>query len=131
MVDSLKQYPIQANIPEGIATYQNQLRAYQNVNGTKPPDRFTGFPLCPGGEQPGSWECYKCGHAGHQGRDCHNPNPLSHYESSFCALCGNIFRTMQPPPSHVNLVTAEDIKFAWTNSSITNREMSKGHRHSK
>ena len=59
------EYPMQENTANGIALYQDQMRQWKEKNRNQPPNKYTGFPLRPGGAEPGSNECYNCSQTGH------------------------------------------------------------------
>ena len=115
-------YPCQPATPEGEATYLNQLRTWRQINGDSNITKNTGFPLRPGGNTPGSGECYNCGKTGHRRIDCQatGAEKIPQFEASFRAICGSILG--QPPrrAAQINYVTATgDDEFAWLNGGST------------
>ena len=112
--DSIALYPLQPITEEGLKVYREQMNAWHQRNGNVQPTKTTGFPLRPGGAQPGSGECYKCGITGHRGLDCNLGNMIPKFEGNFRAICGSILNPHRPP-IQVNLVTAETDEFPWAN----------------
>ena len=112
---SLALYPIQPETPEGEATYLDQLRAWRRLNGESKVSKTMGFPLCPGGAQPGSGGCYNCRQTGHHCIDCQveSTKKIPALEATFRAICGSILG--QPPcrTTQINYIaTSGDNKFA-------------------
>ncbi|KDR76578.1 hypothetical protein GALMADRAFT_67310 [Galerina marginata CBS 339.88] len=115
---SIACYPIQPPTPQGIATYREQMRSWKQSNGDNAPSKYTGFPLRPGGAEPGTGECYGCGKTGHLGRDCAEMNKVPTLEGNFCAICGSILIPRRQP-AQVNHVAVEEDEFAWANAPTT------------
>ena len=118
--DSIALYPLQPMTEEGLAAYDNQMNMWFQRNGHTKPSKRTGFPLCLGGAQPGSNECYKCGIVGHQGTVCDSKNKILKLEGNFRALCGSIFRQCCQL-LQVNYMATETIKHTWADGKTSIR----------
>jgi hypothetical protein len=84
--------------------------------------KYSGFPLCPGGAQPGLSECYKCGKTGHTRAAC-SAIPggcIPEKEAIFWSTCGSILRGTRQPSAAVNHVgTVEsDNDWLWKANTI-------------
>ena len=62
---SIALYPMQPATEKGWEMYHKQMNTWLQKNGDILPTKKTRFPLCPGGAQPGSGECFRCGLVGH------------------------------------------------------------------
>ena len=62
---SIALYPMQPATEKGWAMYHKQMNTWLQNNGDVLLTKKTGFPLCPGGAQLGSGECFRCGLVGH------------------------------------------------------------------
>ena len=105
-------------MPEGDALYLEQLRTWRRINGDNSVSKTTGFPLRPGGAQPGSGECYNCGRTGHRRIDCQatGPKKIPQLEATFRAICGSILGQPSCRAIQVNYVaTSGGDEFAWLN----------------
>jgi len=114
---SLALYLLQPDTTEGRTAYGEQMRTWKRINGDSYPSKLTGFPLCPGGAQPGSGECYACGKTGHRRRDCTSA-AVPNFESSFRAICGSILAQPRYPQAQINHVGVDD-EFGWANASTS------------
>ncbi|EDR08841.1 uncharacterized protein LACBIDRAFT_296317 [Laccaria bicolor S238N-H82] len=115
LIRSLALYPMQPNTEAGIAAWHAQLREWKAKNGeTAEVTVNTGFPLQPGGEAPGSGECYRCGRGGHRRIDMRcTTDQINNKERTFRTICGRILRAA--PTSRVNFVSDADDEFSWLN----------------
>jgi Zinc knuckle len=122
---SIALYPLQPDTPEGEAAYLEQLRTWRRLNGDNPITKTTGFPLRPGGAQPASGECYKCGRTGHRRIDCQTTDikKIPSLEATFRAICGSILGQPSRRTAQINYVAAPgDDEFAWLNNSLTDHQ---------
>ena len=110
--DSIVLYPIQPATDEGQAMYCGQMHMWFERNGDILPTKNMGFPLCPGGAQLGSGECFRCGELGHHRGACQSKNMILKYEGNFQAICGSILNP-RCQPLQVNLVAMEIDEFPW------------------
>ena len=124
--NSITLYPMQPLTEEGLAAYCEQINTWHQRNGNAKPTRDTGFPLCPGGAQPGLNKCYKCGMTGHLGRACISKNMLRRFKSNFQVICSSILTAAQHPPAQVNFVAANTIKFSWADGMAPNQQQGNG-----
>jgi len=112
LTQSLGYYPLQPNTPEGINTWQQQLWDWRVRNGDGPITVATGFPLCPGGAEAGSGECFLCGQVGHhQDSGQCVTTAINSHEHTFCTICGRILRFRLV--AQVNMVDDAAGKFDW------------------
>ena len=114
---SLTYYPLQPNTTEGRETWQQQLQDWKAKNGEGQITAATGFPLRPGGAEPGSGECFLCGKVGHR-RDsgqCNTP-PINGRERMFRTICSRILRFR--PATQVNVVSDVGGEFDWLNDCM-------------
>ena len=122
---SLALYPIQPETPEGEAAYLDQLRTWRRINGDNQVTKATGFPLRPGGAQPGSGECYNCGKTGHRRIDCQTmgTKKIPSLEATFRAICGSILGQPSRRTAQINYVsTSGEDEFAWLNAEPSNQQ---------
>jgi hypothetical protein len=110
--DTINQFPMAAT----NEAWMEQVRQWRIKYGdTGRVTKFSGFPLRPGGAQPGSSECYKCGKAGHTRAACTAPpeNCIPEKEAIFRSICGSILRGTRQPSIAVNHVSTVDSDNDW------------------
>jgi hypothetical protein len=105
-----KALPLQPNNTEGIATYNNQITAWQVTHGQsgKGPTETRPYPLTPGTVPVASGECWKCGHRAHHPAAC--PAPLvPPLESKWRSIAQTIRKKAEAAAAavNVNLVSVE------------------------
>jgi len=117
LTQGLALYPLQPNTQEGINTWKQQLRDWRMRNGDGQVTAATGFPLHPGGAEPGSGECFLCGQVGHR-RDSGQctTTSINSREHMFHTICSHIlcFR----PVAQVNVVSDAGGEFDWLNDCM-------------
>ena len=93
--------------------------------------KYSGFPLRPGGAQPGSSECYKCGKTGHTRAACITPleNCIPEKEAIFRSICGSILRGTRQPNAAVNHVSTAESDNTWLWKESTHQGNGEGRRH--
>jgi hypothetical protein len=114
---SIGYYPLQPNTTEGINVWHQQLRDWRVKNGDGLITAETGFPLRPGGAEPGSGECFQCGQVGHR-RDmgqCRT-TAINGRERTYRTICGRILRSR--PVAQVNAVDDAGGEFDWLNDRM-------------
>ena len=104
-----KALPLQPNNPEGIATYNNQIAAWQAAYGQsgKGPTETRPYPLTPGMVPVVSGECWKCGNRAHHPAACPTP-PVPALESKWRSIAQTIRKKAEAAAAavNVNLVSA-------------------------
>lgn len=110
---------------EGQAAYCEQMNTWHQRNGNAQPTKNTGFPLHPGGAQPGLGKCYKCGIAGHQRATCDSKTMILRYEGDFQAICGSILNPRHAP-LQVNFIATEAAEFFWADGYVLNNHQGNG-----
>lgn len=109
--DSIALYPMQPGMDKGWTVYHEQMNTWLQRNGNICPTKATGFPICPGGTQPGSAECFRCGTVGHHRGACKSKHIILKYKGNFLAICGSIL-SIRHQPLQVNFVAAETEEFS-------------------
>ena len=106
-----KALPLQPNNAAGLATYNNQVAAWQAAHGQggKGPTETRPYPLTPGTVPVASGECWKCGHRAHHPAACPAP-PVPALESKWRSIAQTIRKKTETAAAaavNINLVSLE------------------------
>ena len=116
--NTISQYPMMSTND----AWMDQVRQWRVKHGDSGRvTKYSGFPLRPGGAQPGSNECYKCGKPGHTKPAC-TATPedcIPEKEAIFRSICGSILRGTRQPNAAINHVGAieSDNDWLWKENS--------------
>jgi hypothetical protein len=70
--------------PQADEDYQAAMRDWEHRFGAETvPTLQTGYPLTPNTSVPGTGECFKCGHRGHQKKDCKSETMIPYKEGTY------------------------------------------------
>jgi hypothetical protein len=97
------------NTPQGLAAYAFQVTAWKTANPTKYSggDEFSLYPLPPGTDTVGKWECFECGHC-HSQTGQHTGPLVDPGETHYRRVANRILRDSR---AEANEVLPVDVRF--------------------